>query len=102
MVYTQRIPLLSFVLIFSPPADAQDASRGAEIARQWCSACHLVAASQLPAPTVAPTFSSIARRPGFDVNVLQSSLLAPHPRMPERGLSREEAADLTAYIRSLR
>jgi mono/diheme cytochrome c family protein len=94
--------LFGFMVCCSSPAGAQDAVVGAKIARQWCAACHLVAADQVPAPTVAPTFSSVARRSDFDVDVLRKSLLAPHPRMPERGLSREEAADVAAYIRSLR
>jgi hypothetical protein len=61
-----------------------------------------VAPDQERAPTAAPTFASIGRRPGFDEKQLALGLLAPHPQMRDRALSREEAADLAAYIRSLR
>jgi hypothetical protein len=33
---------------------------------------------------------------------LSQALQAPHPRMPERGLSRDEAADIAAYIATLK
>jgi hypothetical protein len=48
------------------------------------------------------TFSSVARRPDFDVNRLAFFLLDPHPVMPNMALTRDEAADLAAYIASLR
>jgi hypothetical protein len=41
------------------------------------------------------------RRPGFDQNRLAYFLLDPHPKMPDMGLSRTDAADLAAYISSL-
>jgi mono/diheme cytochrome c family protein len=83
-------------------AFAADPNKGREIARRWCAVCHLVATDQERVPTVAPPFATIGRRPGFDVKQLQQSMLAPHPRMPDRGLSREEAEDIAAYIAGLR
>ncbi|HEY7458077.1 MAG TPA: c-type cytochrome [Xanthobacteraceae bacterium] len=79
-----------------------DAAKGGELARRWCAACHLVAANQERAPTVALPFATIAKRPNFDAKQLAQSMLAPHPQMPDRALSREEADDITAYIRTLR
>ena len=94
--------LFALVLLQAPAALAADARNGEELARRWCSACHLVAANQERAPTVAPPFAIIGRKPGFDARELARSMLAPHPQMPERGLAREQAEDLAAYIATLR
>jgi len=77
---------------------AADAHHGAELARRWCAACHIVAPDQTNGSTQAPPFSAIANRPGFDVNRLAYFLLNPHPKMPDMGLSRIDAGDLAAYI----
>jgi mono/diheme cytochrome c family protein len=90
------------VSLTGPGALAADADNGAELARRWCASCHLIAGNQQPAPAVAPSFASIAKRPGFDAQRLSQALQAPHPQMPERGLSRDEAADIAAYIATLK
>jgi mono/diheme cytochrome c family protein len=82
-------------------ASAADADHGAVLARRWCSSCHVVAGTQRQVTGEAPPFASIANRPDFDVNRLAFFLLDPHPKMPDMGLSRTEAADLAAYIASL-
>jgi mono/diheme cytochrome c family protein len=103
IVFARVVPLSLLALWLAvPPAGAADAAKGGEIAKRWCTACHLVSADQERAPTVAPPFGTIAKRPGFDVRQLQQSLQAPHPQMPARGLSREEAEDIAAYIATLR
>jgi mono/diheme cytochrome c family protein len=91
----------ALIVVFAQTAWAADIAAGRDLARKWCAACHLVAADQEPAPTVAPTFASIGRRPGFNVDQLAKSLLAPHPQMPGRELAREQAADIAAYIATL-
>ena len=88
-------------LLAPSPAPAADAASGEALARAWCAACHLVAADQERAPTVAPPFATIARRPGFDIDQLTRSLQFPHPQMPGRELAREQAADIAAYIATL-
>ena len=95
------IPLL-VALSLPGAAFAADAAKGGELARRWCAVCHLVAPDQERVPTVAPPFGTIGKRPNFDVKALAQSMLAPHPRMPDRGLSREEAEDIAAYIATLR
>jgi mono/diheme cytochrome c family protein len=84
------------------PALAADAAKGGELARRWCAVCHLVAPDQERVPVVAPPFATIGKRPGFDAKALTQSMLAPHPQMPDRGLSREQAEDIAAYIGTLR
>jgi hypothetical protein len=48
-----------------------------------------------------PAFASIARMSGFSAERIAQFLMDPHPKMPDMQLSREEAADLGAYIASL-
>jgi len=49
-----------------------------------------------------PPFASIAKRPDFGTAKIALFLLNPHPKMPDMGLSRTEAADLAAYIATLK
>jgi len=49
-----------------------------------------------------PPFATIAKIPGFDAGKIALFLLDPHPKMPDMSLSRAEAADLAAYIASLK
>jgi hypothetical protein len=77
-------------------------SQGETLAKRWCAACHVVAADQQVGTTQSPAFSTIARKPEFNEAMLALFLLNPHPRMPDMNLSRSEAADLAAYIRTQR
>ena len=83
-------------------AFAADANRGEELARRWCSSCHVVHADQKSAVIEAPPFETIARRPDFNTEAIAMFLQDPHPKMPDMGLSRDAAADLAAYIATLR
>jgi mono/diheme cytochrome c family protein len=80
------------------PAFGADADNGERLARRWCSSCHVVASNQRRATGEAPPFSTIAKKPNFDAPKVAFFLLNPHPKMPNMGLSRTEAADLAAYI----
>ena len=79
---------------------AADAGKGETLAKRWCSTCHVVAADQRVGTTQSPAFSTIARKPEFNEATLAFFLLTPHPRMPDMNLSRGEAADLAAYIKT--
>ena len=81
---------------------AADAENGERLARRWCSSCHLVAPNQPGPTTEAPPFSTIAGRAEFDSAKVAFFLLDPHPKMPNMGLSRADAADLAAYIATLK
>ena len=85
------------------PGLAADADNGSRLAHRWCEACHVIAPIQSRSSTdVAPPFPSIAARPDFDAAKVALFLLDPHPKMPDMSLTRAEAADLAAYIASLR
>jgi mono/diheme cytochrome c family protein len=90
-------------VLANTPAPAADPSNGLRIAHRWCEACHVVTAIQTrPATDQAPPFASVAKEPGFDAGKIALFLLDPHPKMPDMGLSRSDAADLAAYIASLK
>jgi mono/diheme cytochrome c family protein len=95
--------LLAFVAALSAtPAIAADPDHGADLAKRWCASCHVVTADQAQASADVPAFASIARKPDFTPDKLAFFLLDPHPKMPSFPLSRLEAADLAAYIASLK
>jgi mono/diheme cytochrome c family protein len=87
-----------FAVVLGDAAAAADAAQGQTLAKRWCAACHIVASDQQKGSTQAPPFSAIADKPGFDEGKLALFLLDPHPKMPDMNLSRNEAADLAAYI----
>ena len=102
----RHLPILALLMaaavVDSAPSIAADVNHGRQVARRWCVSCHLVAANQRRTTTEAPPFATIARKPDFDVNRLTAFLLNPYPRMPNMSLTRAEAADIAAYIGSLR
>lgn len=81
-------------------AMAADVNHGEQLARRWCAGCHAVAPDQQQI-TEALSFTSVAARPDFDATKLAFFLLEPHPKMPNMSLTRDEAFDLAAYIKSL-
>jgi mono/diheme cytochrome c family protein len=96
--------LLSLTFLASLPAAAvaADAANGKRLAERWCSSCHVVAPGQQRGNTQAPPFSEIAKKPGITAASIALFLLVPHPKMPDMNLSRYEAADIAAYIASLK
>jgi len=83
-------------------ARAADADHGADLAKRWCASCHLVDGAQTQASADVPAFSAISSRSDFSPERVAFFLLDPHPKMPSFPLSRSEAADIAAYIASLR
>jgi len=79
-----------------------DPKNGRILAERWCATCHLVAPDQKQASADVPPFATIAKMSDEDLAGLMGMLSAPHPAMPTLDLSRQEVADLAAYIRSLR
>jgi mono/diheme cytochrome c family protein len=78
-------------------------SRGAEVARNVCSACHVVARGQSAAPnSQAPPFSTIASTPGMTSIALSAALMTSHRLMPNIILEPDERRDVIAYILSLK
>ena len=93
--------LMIAVAVNASPSVAADIGNGELLARRWCASCHLVASNQAQASADVASFAAIARMPNFTPEKLAFFLLDPHPKMPNLGLSRGEAADIAAYIGSL-
>ncbi len=97
---TAALAAFSFVALLANAAAAADVDEGGVLAKRWCATCHVVSADQASGGTQAPPFSEIARKPGLTPASIALFLLRPHPPMPDMNLSRNEAADLAAYIAS--
>ena len=96
---------MSVVLALAPlsfPAGAQDHSVGRNLAVRWCMACHVVEPGQSTATDNAPSFTTIAARPGTTAASLDRYLSVGHTLMPDFLLSSRERDALVAYILSLR
>ena len=89
---------LAFVL----PAMAQegDPAAGHELAAQLCAACHIVGTEEVGSD-IAPPFQVIARRPGMTLARLHAWLGPGHPVLPHLPLTRQQTADINAYLDSL-
>jgi mono/diheme cytochrome c family protein len=100
----RQIPILVIAAIGlgGSPGMAADAMHGGDLAKRWCATCHLVEGGQKQASADVPSFAAVAAKPGFSPEKLAYFLLDPHPKMPNFPLNRAEAADIAAYIGSLR
>jgi len=95
--------LIFAAIVAATSAFTADPSNGLRVAQRWCEACHVVTPTQPRAATdQAPPFATIAKTPDFDAAKIALFLLDPHPKMPNMGLSRSDAADLAAYIATLK
>jgi mono/diheme cytochrome c family protein len=93
----------TLVMAQAATAIAADAEHGHQLAKQWCTSCHVIdkAGSGTMIDT-APSFPSIAADPQrSDEKRLTAWLSTSHPTMPNFSLARDTIADLVAYIRSL-
>ena len=93
---------IALTIIGTNAAFAANPYSGHTIVKRWCSSCHLVERGQKGSTTEATPFATIAKRGGFDAAKLAFFLLDPHPKMPNMQLTRSEAADIAAYISTLR
>jgi mono/diheme cytochrome c family protein len=91
-----------YAAVVGAPVLAADAANGKQLAVRWCAACHVVTADQRHAYADVAPFKEIADRPNFSEQGLVTFLLNPHAKMPNMSLTRIEANDIAAYIRTLR
>jgi cytochrome c len=97
------IMLISLMLSAGAAHNARaDASKGGQLARQWCASCHVIGDS--PAGAVQqgpPSFRTVARS-GMSADQLRAFLSHPHGAMPDLSLTRAEIDDLIGYIETIR
>jgi mono/diheme cytochrome c family protein len=100
---TRKRVILAVALLAASGAHAHDIANGRAIAQVWCGNCHLVdPRDQRPARDATPTFPSIAQKKSTTAASLSAFLKARHGDMPDLSLNRDEIADVSAYILSLR
>lgn len=101
---TTAPPRMGIAGIAQAQADQGNASRGRDFAFDNCRPCHVVAPNQTSTTRFsnAPDFRVIANMPTTTSLSLIVWLTNPHPTMPSLILSPQEAADVIAYIQSLR
>jgi cytochrome c len=78
-----------------------DATRGSQLAQQWCASCHVTSGN--PTGNVQqgpPSFQTIAGARAADE--LRAFLSHPHGAMPDLSLTRKEIDDLVGYIETFR
>lgn len=93
----RRLSIMSVAVALAFAAPALAAGRpevGRALAERWCYSCH----EQTDA---APTLEAAANRPGRTPGTLRAWLTAPHPPMPDPGLTTREIDDIVAYLASL-
>ena len=94
------LSVLLALVAATPAFAAGDIAQGKKIAQRWCATCHVVSPEQTRASTDVPTFCDIAQRKSGEQ--LRIFLIDPHPKMPDMSLTRQEIADIVAYIESLK
>lgn len=100
-----KTAILTLILLLatSTTASAQSsvaADNGRTLAQRWCASCHDI--SGTTSSDAAPGFRALAGRSDVTAQTLSDFLKAPHPPMPDLMLSRNEIAELVAYIESLK
>ena len=92
--------LLLLLLLPNTPLHAQgDADVGRELARRWCTACHVVDREGTGTDAGPPLPSLLAGKRSAEE--IEGWLADPHPPMPNLDLSRQEIDDIMAYLQSL-
>ena len=79
-----------------------DVSSGRFLAEAWCTECHSVERATSRTGQIAPDFSAIADRRSTTALSLRAFLQSEHKTMPNFIIETPDAADLIAYILSLR
>ena len=100
-----RFPAVVLVSLVLGAATAHstraDATKGSQLAQQWCASCHVTSGSRAGnVQQGPPSFPTIARARTADQ--LRAFLSHPHGAMPDLSLSRAEIDDLVGYIETLR
>jgi hypothetical protein len=103
-MHETMIALSSWLIVLVSVAHAQPAPRseGYRLSADLCSRCHVITA-QGPGPwTDAPSFESIANRPGLTRAWLTHFIPQPHEHMLTRDYTAAQVSSIADYILSLR
>jgi mono/diheme cytochrome c family protein len=84
------------------PDSGTQRERWQEIAKSWCSGCHLIEADDAMARDGVPSLVAVAVAEPTTVASLQAFRQTPNYRMPDWHLTHQEVDDLVTCIMSLR
>jgi cytochrome c len=90
------------VLAGPPGAHAENVTEGSRLAQNLCSRCHVVTPDGPAGWTNAPSFAAVANKPTTTSASLQAIIQKPHMKMLGLARNPSEAADLAAYILTLK
>lgn len=91
----------AIVILVAPPALAQgDPEAGRELARTWCTSCHVVDIEG-QGTDAGPALPALLGDRQRTEDELRGWLAAPHPPMPDLALTRQEIENIVAYLQSL-
>ena len=79
----------------------QDIANGRRLAERWCAACHATGTALTKFNRAQP-LAAIAARQDISSDMITSFLLLPHATMPNLPLSRQDAADIAAFIMEMK
>jgi mono/diheme cytochrome c family protein len=97
------ILLLATPAFASPVTNAPDPTHGQQLASTLCSNCHLIGSGQQEhANADVPSFHEIANKQDQTAGAIMAHSMLPKHPMPTIPLTKNELADLSAYILSLR
>ena len=103
MIRTVGASALALVLWAGPAAaEFGDEERGRNYSVANCARCHVVADGVGKGTDGAPPFKSMPNELKRTEPQLRAFLARPHGAMPDFSLTRQEIADVVAYIESLR
>lgn len=85
-------------------AEESSAPQGRKFAHAHCAGCHAIGLRGASPMRAAPTFRMLAERFPVDdlADVLIEGVERRHPAMPDFRLEPDDAADLTAYLKTLK
>jgi mono/diheme cytochrome c family protein len=99
-----RILWSLLAIVAALPAAAQergDAEAGHQLSSKLCTACHIVG-DERSGSDLAPPFRQIAKDPNTSLIELHSWGQSGHPTLRHLALTSKQAADIDAYLDSLR
>ena len=96
-----KITIAFAILCFALPASAQgNVDAGRQLVTRSCTTCH-AASETATATDGAPPLSFVARDNKQNPAWIRGWLMDPHPPMPGIMLSRQQIADIIAYLNAL-
>jgi mono/diheme cytochrome c family protein len=96
----RRVLAMAGVLFAWHGALAANSANGKRIAQARCAGCHIVVPHQREELAKSPPFETIARKYGFDEQMIAAAIRNPHAGMNVT-VSTTDAADIAAYIATL-